>query len=527
MSDPSLLRPFALRHVGLPTGAESAAFDRKAVDELGVGETSLMESAGRAAAQVLDRLVPSGPVVGVVGAGNNGGDALVLLRTLAAWGRRVSAILVSDRAPSDPLLHGWKIPTTTDGDLGDPGAWAAALAGAEVIVDGILGTGIQGAPRERQSRAIEAINATEATVMALDLPSGVDSASGQIAGEAVRADFTVGFGWPKLGALLSPGREYGGRVIGVEIGFPPEGEGTFGQSAITASWAHAARPRRSADTHKNAVGTLLLLAGREGMGGAAVLAARAALRAGVGLLRVASVSGNREVLQTAVPEAIFIDAGDTGALTDALARSDALAVGPGLGVGDDSRILLDRTLEGSPGMVAIADADALTLIAGAGSDALSGIAADRSVVVTPHPGEMSRLSTLDRETILCDRVGVARTFATDTGSTVLLKGLPSVVAAPSGHVQVDTVGTSDLATAGMGDVLTGVVGAFLAQGAAPAAAAALGLQYTGRAAILADRGAGMTPDDVVQRIPDALREEGPGWTDLDLPFVNFDHDAPR
>jgi NAD(P)H-hydrate epimerase len=355
----------------------------------------------------------------------------------------------------------------------------------------------------------------------------VDSATGQTAGEAVRADFTVGFGWPKLGTLLSPGREFSRRVIAVEIGFPPGGEEAFGQSAITASWADTIRPRRDADTHKNAVGTLLVLAGREGMGGAAILAARGALRAGVGLLRVASVPGNREVVQTAVPEAIFIDVEDEAALREALERSDALAVGPGMGLGEGAQALLQRVLSGSARKSTVADADALTLLSQSGTDALDSVASSRPLVVTPHVGEMVRLSGLETESIAADRVAVARAFAARSGASLLLKGFPSLVAEPTGHVWVDTVGTSDLASAGMGDVLTGVVGAFLAQGAEPSVAAALGLQYSGRAAVLADRGAGMTPEDVVERLPDALRECGPGETDLDLPFVVFDRDAPR
>jgi hydroxyethylthiazole kinase-like uncharacterized protein yjeF len=264
------LRPYGRAHVAAPTASESAAFDRHAIDEVGVPQPVLMENAGRSAAQVLARLVPAGSVVGVVGAGNNGGDALVLLRTLAAWGRDVRAILVADRPVPEILLHGWTVPTRTDEGLGnDPERWRAALAGAAVVVDGILGTGVRGAPRERQARAIRAVNAAVAPVLAIDIPSGVDGDTGAVPGEAVHAHVTVSFGGPKLGALLHPGRAHVGRLVAVEIAFPPMEPGSASAELVTPAWAHRRLPRRGLDTHKNAVGRLVVVAGRPGMGGAA------------------------------------------------------------------------------------------------------------------------------------------------------------------------------------------------------------------------------------------------------------------
>lgn len=216
------LRPFGRGAVPVLTGAESAAFDRHAIAGLGVPQPVLMENAGRSAAQVLQRLFPEGPVVALVGAGNNGGDALVVLRTLQAWGREVHAVFVAERPGGDPALHSWPVAGRSDGELGE-GAWSALLAGAAVVVDGILGTGAQGAPRERQAEAIRRVNGSGRPVLALDVPSGVDANTGEVHGEAVRADVTVCFGAPKLGALLHPGRARAGRVVAVEIGFPPLG----------------------------------------------------------------------------------------------------------------------------------------------------------------------------------------------------------------------------------------------------------------------------------------------------------------
>ena len=205
---PTPLRPFARSRVWAPTATEAAAFDRAAIERQGVPQAALMESAGRSAAEILDRLFPKGEVLALIGAGNNGGDGLVMLRTLQAWGRPVRAVLVADRDQED-LLRGWQIPFDKDDGLGqDSGPLDTVVRAASVIVDGMLGTGIRGAPRDRQARAIRALNRSERPVFALDTPSGVSGDTGQIAGEAVDADVTVAFGWPKLGTLLQPaGRE--------------------------------------------------------------------------------------------------------------------------------------------------------------------------------------------------------------------------------------------------------------------------------------------------------------------------------
>ena len=219
------LRPFARSRVWAPTATEAAAFDRAAIERQGVPQAALMECAGRSTAEILGRLFPQGEVLAFIGAGNNGGDGLVMLRTLRAWGRPVRAVLVADRdhradgqepggqagghtpLGKEDLLRGWHIPFEKDDGLGhDSGHLDTVLRAASVMVDGILGTGINGAPRDRQARAIRAINRSERPVFALDTPSGVNGDTGEIAGEAVNAGVTVAFGWPKLGTLLQPGR---------------------------------------------------------------------------------------------------------------------------------------------------------------------------------------------------------------------------------------------------------------------------------------------------------------------------------
>lgn len=519
------LRPFGRAHVAAPTGAEAAAFDRRAIAELGVPQPVLMENAGRSAAELLVRLFPEGRVVGVVGAGNNGGDALVLLRTLAAWGRDVRAVLVAPRPEPETVLHAWPIPVAGDDALG-PGGWEGLFAGAGVIVDGILGTGVQGPPRERQAAAIRRVNASGIPVLALDVPSGVDAGTGAAPGEAVRARVTVCFGAPKLGVLLHPGREMAGRVLAVEIGFPPPPDQGASAWVITPAWAQARLPERRPDTHKNAVGRLCVVAGRAGMGGAAVLAARGALRAGAGLVQVASPAANREVLQQAVPEALFVDAADRAALDDALAQASAVAVGPGLGTDADAERALARVLEG-PAVPLVADADALNLLAAGRPRLAAGLGAARPVLITPHPGESARLGFPAPAGDGAARLAAARGACAALGGAVLLKGAPSVVAAPGSPLLVDVQGSSDLASAGMGDVLTGVCGALLAQGCSPAEAGAAALHLTGRAAALAGRGKALLAGDVVRWLPEALSERGAGVTDLGLPALLLDLDPAR
>jgi NAD(P)H-hydrate epimerase len=523
-----LIRPYGRALVGAPTGTESAEFDRYAIEELGVPQPTLMENAGRSAAMVLQQLFPRGQVTALVGTGNNGGDALVLLRNLAAWGRPVSAILVGEREEDEALLHGWGIRTLMDTDFqGDTERLLGELATAEVIVDGVLGTGITGAPRERQAFVISAMNRSEAPVVALDVPSGVDADTGAFEGDAVFAKATIAFGGAKLGTLLHPGRKLVGRLVVVEIGFPPVEDSTFQGTLITPGWVSRRLPTRDPDTHKNAVGALLLVAGRPGMAGAAILAARAALRTGVGFLRIASPPENRGILQEAVPDAVYVDATDGGAMKEAMDASRALGVGPGLGTEEVGQKVLELVLQDGGGQGLLLDADALNLLSMGHGPGLEGLGGSRDVVLTPHPGEMARLTGAGVKNVTSKRPGMALEFANQSNCTVLLKGMPSLVATPDARLFVDTVGNSDLAVAGMGDVLSGVISAFLAQGALPDEAAAMGLYTSGRAAAGTGLGVSLTPEDVVVGMPSALRERGDGDTDLDFPFLLFDQDPAR
>lgn len=520
------IRPFGKQSVVAPTAGQAADFDRMAVSEQGVPEVVLMENAGRQAAFIIQHCFPEGRIMALVGKGNNGGDALVALRTLAAWGRKVTAIIVGERPLPDPLLHGWEIPTMTC-DAKGVSHLNRVVGQARVVIDGLLGTGIKGEPKGVYAAAITALNKSgDFAVVAMDTPSGVDATTGEVPSEAVWSNLTVAFGWPKLGTLLQPGRGRSGRIVAVEIGFPPwKGEWA---KVITPGWTAATLPERPAVTHKGEVGSVTLVAG-SAMTGAAILAARAAFRSGAGLLRVCAAESARTPLLAAVPEAIFVDADDPEAVTAAVHASDALAAGPGMGTDERASLHLDVALSARGDRPAVLDADALTVLASSGAlspAGATGIATD-GIIITPHPGEMARLIDSDVSEVQNNRLGVVREFAARGGVVTVLKGSPTLVADPEGGLMLSSLEiNSSLATAGSGDVLTGSIVAFLAQGVQPLDAAGLGLGVTGLAVCQLGLGPSLASSDIVEQIPTAMNWKGDGETDLPFPFVTFDQRPP-
>ena len=497
-----------------PTGSEAQAFDHWAIRERGVPQSVLMDNAGRTAAHVLARCFPEGPIAVAVGPGHNGGDGWVLARTLRTWGRDVT-VLGHDLDAGRDQRHGWELPfSLADADSAGP------LAGAAVIVDAVLGTGLRGAPRPAQAELINRLNAAPAPVLALDVPSGLVADTGETPGAIVEARITVTFGAPKLGLLLVPGRRHTGRIVVTEIGFPPPNERLGAGRVLSTAWAHTHRPRRPVVTHKKAVGSVLVAAGDRGMAGAAVLAARAALRAGVGLVRVASDESNREVFQAAVPEALFVDRADAGALDAGIRDSDACVLGPGYGVAPERATELMACLD-APRTTVVLDADALTMVAKGMLPPMEEWGARHDLVATPHPGELGRLTSIPEKLSDHERLLTTLRTARAWQGTVLAKGTPSLVAAPDGRFLVDILGSSDLAAAGMGDALAGVVGALAAQGVAAFFAAGLALHDTATAHRVAGLGASLTPSDVIGALPEVL-ELAPRASPLDLAFVELD-----
>lgn len=499
---------FAAARVPVLTAAEMRAWDEAAIDAHGVSESVLMESAGRAAAAVVQRLYPTGRLVAVSGSGNNGGDAVVAARTLRAWGREVVHLHVGSSPPDATLFHGWEL---------EAGQSPDAFRGAGVIIDGLLGTGASGAPRAPYSDVIAAMNAAGAPVVALDGPSGVDLTTGAAPGEAVRAAVTVTFGAPKRGLLLFPGRAHAGRIVAVEIGFPPLAENGATAVLATPAWARSVLLPIPPDAHKGMAGKVSIVAGRRGMAGACVLAGLGALRAGAGMASLVSPAENREILQTALPEALFVPR--EGLDPDFQVGSKAVVAGPGMGTDDEALDLL-RMIAGAGTAPLLLDADAVTLL-GRDPD-IRVLAGGRPLVLTPHPGELSRVVGMTVDEITADPFGAAAKAADQFRCTVLLKGAPSLVAAPGHATRVNVAGHSGLATGGNGDVLSGVTGAFLALGMEPWDAAAAGLCFAGRAAERAGRGRGLIPRDVAGALPAALLEEAARESALGLPGIVLD-----
>lgn len=479
---------FGREFVPVVTAAESAAHDRYAHQEGRIPERVLMENAARALAMIAHRLFPAGRIAGVAGKGNNGADVSIALATLAAWGRQVQRV----ESPADDFQT------------------------AAVVLDGILGTGSTGAPRGPAADFIRAVNRSGVPVIAADVPSGVDPTSGEVHEPAVRAHATVCFGFPKMGVLQHPGRLQCGRLICVEIGFPPLPDDRLRAQLITPAYARKHLPLRAPGAHKGDSGRLIMLVGSYGMAGAAVISSQAAVHAGAGLVRIASTADNRELLQTSVAEATFFDRDGTIDVSGVT----AVVAGCGMGTSAEAERALGRLLDRTA-VPTLLDADALNLLA-AREGAIRRLAQERPLVVTPHPREMSRLMKIDIDEITAFPPRAAQTFADATGAVVLLKGQPSVIAAPGRPLLINSVGSSDVAVAGMGDQLSGVIGALLAAGVPAREAAATGLFSSGRAADYAAKGRALTPRDVTDHLAAAFADPGPAASALELPFITFD-----
>ncbi|MEM1056839.1 MAG: NAD(P)H-hydrate dehydratase [Bacteroidota bacterium] len=499
LSRPDLLAP-VLRADGMREA------DRRTMQEWGLPGRALMETAGRACADHAERLRGNGPHEAVVlaGKGNNGGDGLVIARVLHARGWRVTVATTAtgDEATEDTAANLALLRRLEDDRLRLVGP-ADAVPGVGVIVDALLGIGISGELREPVAGLAAWANAQRergARVLAVDVPSGLDADAGVAATGTVRADRTVAMGARKAGLLLGEGPRLAGEVVTAEIGIPGALLREHADAWVASdNWLEAVLPRRSADVHKYSAGRAVCIVGSRRFTGAAVLATQAAYRAGVGAVICCTPEGaratvdahNLEVMVDAQPET---EAGGLAITADGPIRArieTADAVLMGCGLGDEAetqrlvRVLL-RRLAGAEGPPAVLDADALNALADH-TDALATQAEGR-IVLTPHLGELRRL-TGDPTLAPTDRLATVRRLAADWNSILLLKGMPSVLAAPDGTVAIGPPGHSSLATAGTGDVLAGTIVGLMAQGLAPmdAALAALWLgyraasRYTGRA----------------------------------------------
>ncbi len=512
------------------------ALDRHTIETLGVPGELLMESAGRAVAEVVLREPGgrAGPVLVVCGAGNNGGDGLVAARHLALVGVPVRILLLGDpsRLRGDPAANLKRIRA-----LGvELETGPVRTAGARIVVDAVFGTGLARAVEGAAAQALKRINAARpgARVVAVDLPSGLDADTGQPLGVAVQADVTVTLALPKLALALEPGRSLAGRVVVARIGIAERAPQVVPEAALWTPAAAGARlPARPRAGHKGSFGHVLVVAASRGKTGAAALASQAALRSGAGLVTLACPASLHGILEEKCTEAMTEPLPDTGegALAEAarapalrLGRErDAVALGPGVGRDPETGALV-RALAEELRKPLVIDADGLFHFAGDPAALKSRRAA---TVLTPHPGEAARLLGGSAREVNADRIGAARRLAAATGAVVLLKGAATVVAAPDDRVIVNPTGGPVLASGGSGDVLTGIVAALLGQGVDPVEAAALAAFLHGHAAdrLAARRGAsGVLAGELARELPEAteaLRRAArhPGHPEgLALPF---------
>jgi hydroxyethylthiazole kinase-like uncharacterized protein yjeF len=469
--------------------------DRVTIRKLGLPSLVLMESAAGAVTEVIaERFAEARRVVVACGPGNNGGDGLAVARQLRCRGFSVDAALLvaesdlkGDAATQLQLARSFEVPVHRYAS--NPSRLAGLLHGAGVVVDALFGTGLDRPLKGRWAEAVRMLNAAGVPVVAVDMPSGLQGSSSETVGATVEASVTVTFAAPKLAHVLPPACWRCGEVAVAEIGIPPwvvEEQARLGlvESEDVAGWL----PKRVVDAHKGNFGHLLVVAGREGRAGAAALAARAAVTLGSGLVTVATARAAVRPIQAQVPEAMVdpLPTGEDGAVSGkglqaSLKKATALAVGPGLGLSDGPRRLLATILSEWAGPLVL-DADALTLLAGRLKELRGRTAA---TVLTPHPGELGRLLGVPTAEVVRDRLGAAVEASKRSGAVVLAKGARTVIASGEGWNLVNQTGTPGLASGGAGDVLTGAIGALLAQGLAGREAAAAGAWLHGRAAELA------------------------------------------
>jgi ADP-dependent NAD(P)H-hydrate dehydratase / NAD(P)H-hydrate epimerase len=485
------------------------ALDRWAIEEVGVPSLELMEAAGRATAEVVGELAPEGPVRVVCGKGNNAGDGLVAARYLREAGFEVEALLLwpAEELSGDATANLERFGAEhVDGDL------APRLAGSGAVVDAIFGTGFAGEPREPALGAIAAIDACGAPTIACDIASGVGASSGEVAGAAVEADLTVGFHAAKLGHRVAPGKWHTGQLRVVPIGIPDGGPGDASAGTIDAAVLELA-PRRGPRSTKFSSGQVTIAGGSRGLTGAVQMSSRAAIRAGAGYATVAVPADLEPAFELGRPEVMSVGCpGGDGCLAPASAkallhafeRAAAGVFGPGLGR-DPGSVELARAVVTRIEAPLVLDADGLNAFAGE-----LGRIAHRAAptVLTPHAGELGRLLECSSDEVSAHRLEMARRAASGADAVVVLKGDDTIVT-DGERVAVNALSAPALATAGTGDVLSGIVAALLARGLEPftaACAAVIAHARAGRhAAARIGTAESVIAGDVIDSIPAGLK----------------------
>jgi NAD(P)H-hydrate epimerase len=517
--------------------AQMREAERTSIEDIGLASIVLMENAGRQVVAAIEMALPAtldGRVAVLCGRGNNGGDGFVVARALVERGVEVAVFVLApvsevrgDARVNLDILGRMGLPVV---EVADEQTWElhfSEIAQCTLLVDAIFGTGLRTGVTGMLQTVVADVNASGLPVVSVDLPSGLSADTPHLPGDAIDASMTVTFTAPKLPLILPPGETLAGDVVVAQIGITPDiVEAVEGPriDLLSAEQMRALIPPRAAESHKGDYGRVSVVAGSRGRTGAAYLAAMGALRAGAGLVTVATPQSCQPILAAMAPEFMtegLAESVDGVVSGDALARllemrHDVVACGPGLGLGPGAGDVVRGLLERGDAPLVL-DADALTLLAGKAT-ALRG-REDRHVIITPHPGEMARLLGATVEAVQRDRLAAAGEFAVSRGLFVVLKGHRTLVATPEGRVFVNPTGGAGLATGGTGDVLTGMIAAWLAQLLDAEAACCLAVFLHGLAGELAEAEEGpaaMTATSVLDRIGPALTALlEPGRTDKD------------
>ncbi|HWG58315.1 MAG TPA: NAD(P)H-hydrate dehydratase [Candidatus Acidoferrales bacterium] len=523
------------------TTAEMRDVDRLSSERCSIPGLTLMENAGKSVAEWLQRHLghlDRAKIIILCGRGNNGGDGFVAARHLWTMGAKPLTILFGspaqlhgDAALSARRLEGVAGKIHVVADAREWAAWKPSLDAADVILDALLGTGAHGAPEGLLAQVIADVNRRRPSqsVLAVDIPSGLLADTGEAPGPAVAANATVTFTAPKIGMLLGLAADFVGQLSVAQIGSPAELAEQVGKGSVR--WLDAAELSafalpRDPFGHKGDYGHALIVAGSFGKTGAAVLAAMAALRSGAGLVTVATPDRVVPIIAAHAPElmthplpstddgAIALRSLDHGHFAAILKGKRALAVGPGLTTHDETQQFVRRIVAGRP-IPVILDADGLNAFAGHAME-LRGPLNDANQVrealaITPHPGEMARLLGCDIARVQSQRIELARKAASDWNVFAILKGHQTVIAAPTGHVWVNSTGNPGMATGGTGDALTGILAGLTAQygPSSWASVLAFGVYLHGLAGDIAAAKLGQAPliaSDVIQAIPEAFRQ---------------------
>ncbi len=513
------------------TADQMRRIDERTEREFGIPATTLMDNAGREVARTLLKLFPaigSTPPVIVCGKGNNGGDGVAAARHLRAAGITARVILLAPRAAfAGAAGHHLELAAEAGvsfDEASDDAAWdrLAPLAGAGVVVDAILGTGLSGPARGLALRAIAAINAASAPVVSVDIPSGLAGDSAEIVGLAVRADHTLALACPKWPHVFDPASALVGQLHVLDIGIPLEAiqEEQVALNLLTEAEVGSILPPREAASHKGDFGRLLVVAGSRGKSGAAALVCRAALRSGAGLVTAATPAAAQPIVAGHLMEAMTEALAETreGALSREspaevrrLAEAcDVMAIGPGLTATEETAAAV-RAIVAESEVPVVLDADGLNAFAGRASE-LSG--ESRPLILTPHPGEMARLlgapdsPAVTPAQVQRDRLELARGFSRAHACHLVLKGRRTIIADPDGEAWINLTGNPGMATGGTGDALTGVIAGLLAQGLSALEACALGVYVHGLAGDLAAADLGETSliaGDVIDYLAEAFQ----------------------